>query len=137
MEERTRTHYVVSHIFWVRSRRTCFRARAHVSSRFAIAAVISILSIYLSLKGMPKDPVKLRQTGFATVRGNNLLDFSTSVLGRVLLANIPQALLSYLYIAFNGLYTSMFVPREWHNYRYIHERKPLRVTSPVRLQRDT
>jgi hypothetical protein len=38
---------------------------------------------------MPKDPVKLWQTGFATVRGNNLLNFSTSLLGGVLLAKTP------------------------------------------------
>jgi hypothetical protein len=134
MGERSRTHQMVSHIFWVRSRMICFRPRAYVPSRFAIAAVISISSIYLSLRGMPKDPVKLWQTGFATVRGNNLLNFSTSLLGGVLLAKTPQALLSYLYIAFNSLYTSIFVAREWHS--YIHERKPLRVTSPVGLQCD-
>ncbi|KAF1847379.1 uncharacterized protein K460DRAFT_276280, partial [Cucurbitaria berberidis CBS 394.84] len=52
-----------------------------------------------------------------------------------LLANTPQVLLSYLYLAFNALYTNMFVANELS--AYAHERKPLRVTSPVGLQRST
>jgi len=85
------------------------------------------------LKGMPKDPVKLWKTGFATVNGNNLLDFSTSLIPGVLLANTPQLLLSYLYIALNALYTSMFVSAEWAS--YVKIRKSLRVTSPTGFQR--
>jgi hypothetical protein len=89
----------------------------------------------LSLKGMPKDLVKLWKTGFATVNGNNLLNFGTSLLPGILLANAPQVILSYLYIALNALYTNMFVSAEWAS--YMETRKPLRVTSPIGHQRET
>jgi hypothetical protein len=88
-----------------------------------------------SLVGMPKDPAKLWQVGFGTVNGNNLMKSSLSLMGGVLVANTPQMLLSYLYLAFNNLYTRMFVAREWST--YVNERKPLRVTAPIGQQRDT
>ena len=56
-------------------------------------------------------------------------------MGGVILANAPQAVLSYLYLAFNALYTNMFVAKEWST--YLNERKPLRVTSPLGEQRGT
>ncbi|KAH6865739.1 hypothetical protein BKA58DRAFT_461727 [Alternaria rosae] len=74
-------------------------------------------------------------TGFATVNGNNLLDFGTSLIPGVLLANTPQLVLSYLYIALNALYTNMFVSAEWAS--YVKTRKPLCVTSPTGFQRDS
>jgi hypothetical protein len=84
---------------------------------------------------MPQDFTKLWKMGFGTINGNNLLKIRTSVIGGVLLANLPQAALSYLYLAFNALYTNMLVAQEWS--RYKTERKPLLVTSPVDQQRDT
>lgn len=84
---------------------------------------------------MPKDPKKLWATGFGAIQGNNLLKFETSLLGGVLLANTPQALLSYMYLAFNALYTTMFISAEWASYSV--RRKPLRVTQPVGQQRST
>jgi hypothetical protein len=88
-----------------------------------------------SLSGMPKDPAKLWKIGFGTITGNNLLSVGTSLGGGILLANMPQAVLSYLYLAFNALYTNMFVAQEWST--YMTERKTLRVTSPIGQQRDT
>jgi hypothetical protein len=84
---------------------------------------------------MPQSLPKLWKMGFGTVHGNNLLSVRTSVVGGVLLANLPQAALSYLYLAFNALYTNMFVAQEWSSYKTT--RKPLRVTSPVGQQRNT
>ncbi|KAI4685948.1 uncharacterized protein J4E88_003785 [Alternaria novae-zelandiae] len=104
-------------------------------SAYTIIAGLGGLCIALSLEGMPKDPVKLWKTGFATVNGNNLLDFSTSLIPGVLLANTPQLVLSYLYIALNALYTNMFVAAEWAS--YVKTRKSLRVTSPTGFQRDS
>lgn len=103
--------------------------------RYLAAIIFGIVCMARSLSGMPKDPVKLWQIGFGTLRGNNLLNIGTSLIGGILVANIPQAVLSYLYLAFNALYTNMFVAKEWSN--YIRERKPLRVTSPVGQQRGT
>jgi hypothetical protein len=84
---------------------------------------------------MPRDPAKLWSIGFGKVNGQNLLPLKTSLLGGVLLANSPQVVLSYLYIAFNGLYTTMFISQEWAT--YMKQRKSLRVTVPVGLQRST
>ena len=58
-----------------------------------------------------------------------------SVIGGTIVANIPQALLSYFYLFFNGVLTSMLVGEEWTHY-YLN-RKPLRVSSPKGLQRST
>jgi hypothetical protein len=88
-----------------------------------------------SLSGMPSDPVKLWKIGFGTIHGNNLLNFNTSLMGGILVANLPQALLSYLYVAFNALYTNMFVAKEWAGYS--SSRKPLRVSTPTGQQRNT
>ena len=87
------------------------------------------------MDGMPKDPRKLFKVGFGTVTGNNLLSMNTSLIGGILLANLPQALLSYIYLAFNALYTNMFVGQEWSSYK--DTRKSLRVTAPIGEQRDT
>ena len=53
----------------------------------------------------------------------------------ILIANSPQALLSFLFLTYNGLYTCMLLADEWADYAY--KRKPLRVTTPVGEQRTT
>ena len=104
-------------------------------SRFFLATLLGVICIGRSLIGMPKDVKKLWNIGFGTISGNNLLEIDINLTGAILIANIPQVLLSYLYLAFNALYTSMFIAREWST--YFQERKPLRVTSPLGQQRDT
>jgi hypothetical protein len=74
-------------------------------------------------------------TGIGVLNGNNLMTIETSIIGSAILANLPQALLSYLYLLFNGLVTCMLVTEEWTHY-YLN-RKPLRVTSPAGVQRST
>lgn len=56
-------------------------------------------------------------------------------MGSIFVTNAPQALISYLYVAFNALYTCMLLSREWS--RYGPARKPLRVTTPLGQQRST
>jgi hypothetical protein len=60
---------------------------------------------------------------------------ATSVIPYVLLANLPQALISLLYLTYNYLFTAMLANREWTNYSI--KRTPLRVTLPKRGQRST
>jgi hypothetical protein len=103
--------------------------------RYFIVFCFAVPSIYHSLQGMPSSASGLWKVGFGTVNGNNLMNISVSVFGGVLLANIPQALLSYLYLAYNALYTNLFVAHELSS--YMHERKALRVTAPRGKQRDT
>lgn len=104
-------------------------------SSYFVAVIAGIVFMAKSLAGMPKDPVKLWKIGFGSVSGSNLLNMGTALMGGVLLANLPQAMLSYLYLAFNALYTNMFVAKEWST--YYNNRKPLRVTSPIGQQRGT
>ncbi|KAH7413703.1 hypothetical protein DE146DRAFT_600846 [Phaeosphaeria sp. MPI-PUGE-AT-0046c] len=102
---------------------------------YAAVIFVGFLGILWSLKGMPKDQGQLWKVGFGTVNGNNLWSTSTTLMSGVLLANSPQVVLSYLYLAFNGLYTNMFVAKEWST--YLCKRKPLRVTAPLGQQRNT
>ncbi|THX14844.1 hypothetical protein D6D17_03147 [Aureobasidium pullulans] len=77
--------------------------------------------------------------GFGTVREESLIGGSgwhmPSVTAAVIVANLPQVMLSFLYLLFNGLLTSMLAAREWSH--YAQERKPLRVSTPKGMQRST
>ena len=53
----------------------------------------------------------------------------------VLIANLPQAILSFLYLMYNGLFTCMHLAAEWSSYGV--QRKPLRCTTPYGQQRST
>ena len=53
----------------------------------------------------------------------------------VLFANTPQALLSGLYLMYNGMFTTMLMEKEWQAFAY--RRRPLRVSKPVKGQRST
>ena len=55
--------------------------------------------------------------------------------GSILVANSPQTVLSFLFLYYNGLCTSMLLNLEW--FSYAHHRKPLRVTKAVGQQRST
>ena len=78
--------------------------------------------------------------GFGTVSSQsllsqNVLSGKAGVFATVLLANLPQLLLSFLYLTYNGLFTCMLLGQEWN--RYGHHRKPLRVSWPKQGQRST
>jgi hypothetical protein len=103
--------------------------------RFTLAIICAIVFIKNSLVGMPSSPRKLWETGMGTLTGNNLLNMDLSVVGGTILANIPQALLSYFYLLFNSILTSMLVGAEWT--RFYLSRKPLRVSNPKGQQRST
>ena len=60
---------------------------------------------------------------------------SAGLIFTVLLANLPQGLLSFLFLTYNGLITCMLLADEWSG--YAHERKPLRVTNRTGHQRST
>jgi len=67
--------------------------------------------------------------GFGAVNPTATLDLSfSSVVAMILLANNLQILLSYPYVAYNGVYTCMLLADEWSGYG--KQRKPLRVSSP-------
>lgn len=60
---------------------------------------------------------------------------STTILASILIANLPQTILSFLYLNLNGLLTSMWLASEWSD--FAEERKTLRVSKPKGQQRST
>lgn len=71
-----------------------------------------------------------------TISGWKLATIGGSqVIASVLIANIPQPILSFVYLLFNGVFTSMFLADEWSH--FAHERKSLRVSDPKPGQRAT
>ena len=60
---------------------------------------------------------------------------SGGLLANVFVANSPQLILSFLYLNYNGLFTCMLLASEWSG--FAHERKYLRVTSPVGKKRSS
>ncbi|KAL8709696.1 MAG: hypothetical protein Q9220_005636 [cf. Caloplaca sp. 1 TL-2023] len=77
--------------------------------------------------------------GYGTVTFQSLLSSdafaSRSLLLPIFVANLPQLLLSFIYLAYNDLFTCMLLGQEWSS--YAHRRKPLRVTQPKGQQRST
>lgn len=63
------------------------------------------------------------------------LPYSESIISWVLLANLPQTLISFLYLTYNGLFTCMLAGREWASYAV--KRSSLRVSVPRPGQRST
>ncbi len=53
----------------------------------------------------------------------------------ILLANLPQTIVSFLYLTYNAQFTCMLVAKEWS--QFAHKRKTLRVSDPVKGQRST
>ncbi|KAJ8109018.1 hypothetical protein OPT61_g7764 [Boeremia exigua] len=64
------------------------------------------------------------------------LELPTDMAGLALIANSPQVILSFLYFAYNNLFTAMLLAYEWTS--YAHKRKGLRVSRrPTGSQRST
>jgi hypothetical protein len=59
----------------------------------------------------------------------------STVVASVLLTNIAQPIVSFLYLLANGVITSMLLAEEWSH--FAHNRKALRVSKPRPGQRST
>lgn len=82
----------------------------------------------------------LWKRGFGQVSVDALINFSAIIsldgpVVMVLIANLPQLILSLLYAALNGMWTAMLAGVEWNTYGQEH--KGLRTSSPVGSQRKT
>ncbi|KAI5246195.1 hypothetical protein E4T43_02765 [Aureobasidium subglaciale] len=91
------------------------------------------------LKTSDKSLAALWAMGIDTVREESLIGGSVwhmpSVTSAVVVANLPQVILSFVYLLFNSVLTAMLAAREWSH--YARHRKPLRVSTPKGLQRST
>jgi hypothetical protein len=117
----------------------------------AISAVIHVLNIYRCLTAMGIGIAcfisgtttlgttrlsTLYKIGFGTVSPDAIVNFETGgLITTVLFANLPQTILSFLYLFYNGLYSSFLAANEWS--KFGHTQKSLRVTNPQGLQRST
>ena len=77
--------------------------------------------------------------GYGTVSSETIVHIHGPIAGKlipmILIANLPQALLSFLYLTYNALFTCMLMAKEWS--AYAHHRRTLRVTCPIGKQRST
>ena len=74
--------------------------------------------------------------GFGQVNTKAIVTIAPSgLIAKVLFANLPQGILSFLYLTYNGLYSCMLGAHEWS--LFAAQRRGLRVTSPVGKQRST
>lgn len=82
----------------------------------------------------------LWKLGFGAVSRESLLQIPMpkgqgGVMVAILLSNTPQVILSFLFLAYNGIFSSMLLMKEWSS--FAHERKTLRVSWPTGKQRST
>ncbi|KAI1660678.1 hypothetical protein F4813DRAFT_378961 [Daldinia decipiens] len=59
------------------------------------------------------------------------------LIGNVLVANSPQVIVSFIYLFYNSILTRQLVADEWTRFTRPEGKKPLRVTSPVGMQRSS
>lgn len=104
-----------------------------------VAVVLFNLGIHASK--LTNDSIsRLWKLGFGTVTSESLIRFNLpkingSLIWMVLIVNLPQALLSFLYSTYNGLFSCMLLMDEWNG--FAHDRKTLRVTSAHGMQRSS
>jgi hypothetical protein len=99
-----------------------------------------VLGIVLLEQGMHSiqiyDIKSLYEFGFGAVNSNSLVGVRPpGLLATILFANLPQGILSFLYLTYNGLFTCVLGAYEWS--LFARSRKPLRVTAPIGKQRST
>ncbi|KAK4954715.1 hypothetical protein LTR66_013535 [Elasticomyces elasticus] len=109
-----------------------------VSSFGAAIIVVSTLLIYAAAQIANTSANSLFSFGFGAVNSQTLITGwaitenirypSVALIASVLMANLPQLILSVLYFNLNGLFTTLFLADEWS--RFAYERKGLRVSLP-------
>ncbi|CAI6336339.1 unnamed protein product [Periconia digitata] len=76
---------------------------------------------------------------FGRVNPDSLIDidlpYAESIIPYILLANTPQAIITLIFLTYNGQFTAMLTQLEFSNYAI--KRAPLRVTLPSPSQRST
>ncbi|KAF7510338.1 hypothetical protein GJ744_006834 [Endocarpon pusillum] len=107
-----------------------------------VVCLIFSIKVADSNYGVNRSLLEYINLGFGAVTPTTLItgwDLTSiggnTVITSVLIANIPQPILSSLYLLFNGVLTSMLLADEWSG--YAHKRKPLRVSDPKPGQRST
>ncbi|CAG8982487.1 hypothetical protein HYALB_00002267 [Hymenoscyphus albidus] len=100
-------------------------------SRFHFDGVVGAISAHEFRKGVGFGDSMSQAPALLDTNVRN--DDAWGLLFNVLLANIPQSLVSLLNLFYNGLLTSFLLGDEWTN--LAHRRQPLRVTEPKGSQK--
>jgi hypothetical protein len=113
-----------------------------VSSLLVLGALGTLLWVAINTTTTNPDLATWYDLGFGTVTKASLVQWPPSHIGRtadllrnVLLANLPQLLLSCLYLTWNRVLTCMAFVNEWRS--FFSNRQALRVTKPQGMQRRT
>ena len=130
---------------WLRQRHLWF-ASASIK-RWLICDTLSITTIIVAAILLNLGRRELEESGQLSfwvsgfgelqtqLKANWSLSGTSGLVELAVLANVPQLLLSFLFLTYNALFTCMLLAEEWNG--YAHERKPLRVTQATGSQRST
>ena len=100
----------------------------------------------LNESGIDTSLAGLWQQGFKThpamlTRDTNYLGGGSnsvfSLPGNILIVNTPQLMISFLYVLYNNILTRQLVTDEWIRFQQPDGKKPLRVSSPIGMQRSS
>jgi hypothetical protein len=110
-----------------------------------IVALITVAGLLgAAVTAVTANNTSLMSLGFGTVHASAIISGwsidhirnpSVQIVAAILVANLPQVILSFLYLNLNGLFTSMWVALEWS--KFAQDRKRLRVSTPKGEQRST
>lgn len=97
-----------------------------------ISGFVLIIKGYVEIPSYYRDSfATLQASGFSAPSANSLVPWteSVSIFGSVLVANIPQLIVSFAYVFLNNLLTCMLLSREFTQFAI--RRSGLRVTHPA------
>jgi hypothetical protein len=114
----------------------------------ALLALAIILVLVFLVRAIYALPSSFRSSfwelGFGSVDGKTFISgwaisylptFNAQIIASILVANLPQLILSLVYVNLNALLTVMFLGREWNS--FASQRKTLRVSNPTGEQRSS
>lgn len=103
------------------------------------SGLLALSVVSLSTRNISRRIPSLWNLGFGALTPFTFINIGlprtdpAGLISNVLVANLPQFVLSILYLFYNGMMSSFLVQREFSRMKSI--RKPLRVSEPLGIQR--
>ncbi|KAF9728855.1 hypothetical protein PMIN06_002451 [Paraphaeosphaeria minitans] len=119
-----------------RTRRTVTFAFLSVTLLFV--AVMFGYGVNQLPEGTSRSLAGLASLGYGAIDARTIMTYEADLttLQYIVIANLPQSVLSFLYFSYNGLFTAMLLGYEWAS--YAHQRRGLRVSHTAEgAQRST